>query len=179
MHTGIQLNPQYPTFVSLSSILLNPSPSTLNSLRIFSKCPKYIAPQSLIVGRLMTEQRLSDVRFPTLAVLMVPPATASTACVGLNDNRITTFRIGLAAVLAMMALIQLFILPDYPRRPFTISCWSFSFPLASAANTVGHWAIAAPNPGSWLLTWLTLIIATTIIGLLVLLTLRMVWRTSR
>jgi tellurite resistance protein len=28
---------------------------------------------SLIVGRLMTEQRLSDARFPTLAVLMVPP----------------------------------------------------------------------------------------------------------
>ena len=69
---------------------------------------------SLIVGRLMTEQRLSDARFPTLAVLMVPPATASTAWFGLNDNRITTFGIGLAAVLAMMALIQLFILPDYP-----------------------------------------------------------------
>lgn len=85
---------------------------------------------SLIVSRLMTEQRLSDVRFPTLALLMVPPATASTAWFGLNDNRITTFGIGLAGVLATMALIQLFILPDYLRRPFTISCWSFSFPLA-------------------------------------------------
>jgi tellurite resistance protein len=134
---------------------------------------------SLIVGRLMTEQRLSDARFPTLAVLMVPPATASTAWFGLNDNRITTFGIGLAAVLAMMALIQLFILPDYLRRPFTISCWSFSFPLASLANTVGHWAIAAPNPASRLLTWSTLITATAIIGLLAVLTVRMVWRTSR
>ena len=54
---------------------------------------------SLIVGRLMTERRLTDARFPTLAVLMVPPATASTAWFGLNDNRITTFGIGLAAVL--------------------------------------------------------------------------------
>jgi tellurite resistance protein len=134
---------------------------------------------SLIVGRLMTEQRLTDARFPTLAVLMVPPATASSAWFGLNDNRITTFGIGLAAVLAMMALIQLFILPDYLRRPFTISCWSFSFPLASVANTVGHWAIAAPDPASRLLTWSTLIIATAIIGLLAVLTVRMVWRTSR
>jgi tellurite resistance protein len=134
---------------------------------------------SLIVGRLMTEQRLSDARFPTLAVLMVPPATASTAWFGLNDNRITTFGTGLAAVLAMMALIQLFIVPDYLRRPFTISCWSFSFPLASVANTVGHWAIAAPDPASRLLTWSTLIIATAIIGLLAVLTVRMVWRTSR
>ena len=93
---------------------------------------------SLIVGRLMTEQRISDARFPTLALPMVPHATASTAWFGLNDNRITTFGIGLAAVLAMMALIQLFILPDYLRRPLTISCWSFSFPLASVANTEGH-----------------------------------------
>ena len=134
---------------------------------------------SLIVGRLMTEQRLTDVRFPTLAVLMVPPATASTAWFGLNDNRITTLGIGLAAVLAMMALIQLFILPDYLRRPFTISWWSFSFPLASSANTVGHWAIAAPGPACRLLAWSTLVTATTIIGLLAALTVRTVWRTSR
>jgi len=134
---------------------------------------------SLIVGRLMTEQRLSDARFPTLAVLMVPPATASTAWFGLNENRITTFSIGLAGVLAMMALIQLFILPDYFRRPFTISWWSFSFPLASVANTVGHWAIAAPVSASRLLTWSTLVIATAIIGSLAVLTVRMVWRTSR
>ncbi|MGB9302442.1 MAG: hypothetical protein WCB92_01830 [Mycobacterium sp.] len=134
---------------------------------------------SLIVGRLMTEKRLSDARFPTLAVLMVPPATASIAWFGLNDNRITTFGLGLAAVLAMMALIQLFILPDYLRRQFTISHWSFSFPLASVANTLGHWAIAAPGPASLLLTWLTLTIATAIIGSLAVLTVRMVWRTSR
>ena len=134
---------------------------------------------SLIVGRLMTEQRLSDTRFPSLAVLMVPPATASIAWFGLNDNRVTTFGIGLASVLAMMALIQLFILPDYLRRPFTISFWSFSFPLASTANTLGHWAIAAPSPMSWVLAWSTLVIATAIIGLLTMLTLRMVWRASR
>ena len=127
----------------------------------------------------MTEQRLSDARFPTLAVLLVPPATASTAWFGLNDNRITSFGIGLAAVRAMMALTQMFILPDYLRRPFTISCWSFSFPLASVANTLGHWAIAAPDPASRLSTWSTLIIATAIIGLLAVLTVRMVWRTSR
>ncbi len=132
---------------------------------------------SLIVGRLMTEQRLTDARFPTLAVLMVPPATASTAWFGLTDNRITNFGIGLAGVLAMMALIQLFIVPDYLRGPFTISSWSFSFPLASVANTVGHWAIAAPNPASRLLTWSALITATAVIGLLAVLTARMVWRT--
>ena len=134
---------------------------------------------SLIVGRLMTEQRLSDARFPTLAVLMVPPATASNAWFGLNDNRITTLGIGLAAVLAMMALIQLFILPGYLRRPFTLSWWSFSFPLASAANTLGHWAIAAPSPASRLSAWSALVIGTAIIGLLAVLTVRMVWRTSR
>jgi tellurite resistance protein len=38
---------------------------------------------------------------------MAPPATASTAWFALNGNGITTFGIGPAAVLAMMALMQL------------------------------------------------------------------------
>jgi tellurite resistance protein len=131
---------------------------------------------TLIVGRLMTEQRLSDARFPTLAVLMVAPATASIAWFALNGNRITTVGTGLAGVLAMMALIQLFILPEYLRCPFTISAWSFSFPLASTANTMCDWALAAPNPIGRVLAWSTLTIATAIIGLLVGLTVRKVWR---
>ena len=131
---------------------------------------------AVIMGRLMTEQRLSDARFPTLAVLMVPPATASTAWFALNGNRSTTVGVGLAAVLAMMALVQLFILPEYLRRPFIVSCWSFSFPLASAATAVGHWAIAAPSPANRWLAWSTLIVATAVVGLLVLLTVRTLWR---
>jgi tellurite resistance protein len=134
---------------------------------------------TLIVGRLMTEQRLSDVRFPTLVTLMVPPATASTAWFALNDNRITTLGIGLAGVLGMMALIQLFILPEYLRRPFTISAWVFSFPMAATANTVGHWAIASPYPAARVLAWSTLMAATAVIALLAILTVRMVWRTPR
>jgi tellurite resistance protein len=132
---------------------------------------------TLIIGRLMTGQRLSDARFPTMATLMVPPATGGIAWFGLNDNRITTIGTGLAAVLVMMALVQLFILPDYLRRPFTISAWSFSFPLASAANTAGHWAIAAPRPGEIVLAWSTLVIATGAVGLLAVLSVRMVLRT--
>jgi tellurite resistance protein len=131
---------------------------------------------TLIVGRLMTEQRLSDARFPTLAVLMVPPATASIAWFALNDNRITTVGTGLAGVLAMMTLIQVFILPEYLRRPFTISAWSFSFPMAATANTVCHWAVAAPQPVGQLLAWTTLVIATAFVGLLAGLTARKVWR---
>jgi tellurite resistance protein len=131
---------------------------------------------TLILGRLMTEERLSDTRFPTLAVLMVPPATASIAWFALNENRITTVGTGLAGVLAMMALVQLFILAEYLRRPFTISAWSFSFPLASTANTVCHWAVAAPQPVARVLAWSTLIIATAVIGLLAGLTVRKGWR---
>jgi tellurite resistance protein len=131
---------------------------------------------TLIVGRLMTEQRLSDVRFPTLAVLMAPPATASIAWFALNDNRITTVGTGLAGVLAMMTLIQMFIIPEYLRRPFTISAWSFSFPLAATANTVCHWAVAAPQPVGRALALSTLIIATAMIGLLAGLTARNAWR---
>jgi tellurite resistance protein len=131
---------------------------------------------TVIIGRLMTEERLSDARFPTLAVLMVPPATASIAWFALNDNRISTVGTGLAGVLALMTLIQLFILPEYLRRPFTISVWSFSFPMAATANTVCHWAIAAPHPASRPTAWSMLIIATAIVGLLAGLTARKVWR---
>lgn len=134
---------------------------------------------TLIIGRLMTEQRLSDARVPTLVTLMVPPATASTAWFALSGNKITTVSIGLAAVLAMMALVQLFILPAYLRRPFSISTWVFSFPLAATANTVGHWAIAEPNPGVRTLAWATLATATTIIGLLMVRTGQLMWTKTR
>jgi hypothetical protein len=77
---------------------------------------------------------------------MVPPATASIAWFALNDNRITTVGTGIAGVLAVMTLVQVFILPEYLRRPFTTSTWSFSFPLAATANTVCRWAVAAPQP---------------------------------
>jgi len=131
---------------------------------------------TVIVGRLMTEQPLTDARFPTLVTLMVPPATASIALFALTGNRISTAGIGLAAVLAMMALIQLFILPEYLRRPFTMSFWVFSFPLAATANMVGHWAIASSDTRVRVLAWLMLTIATTLIGVLAVLTIRLVWR---
>ena len=72
----------------------------------------------------------------------------------------------------MMALIQLFILPEYLRRPFTIFDWVFSFPLAATANTVGHWAITAQNVVSRLLAWSALVTATATIAVLVVLTVR-------
>ena len=40
------------------------------------------------------------------------------------------------------------------------------------ANTLGHWAIASPNPASPLLTWSTQMTATAIIGLFAVLTVR-------
>jgi tellurite resistance protein len=134
---------------------------------------------TVIVGRLMTEQRLPDARFPTMAALMVPPATGSVAWFGLHDNRATTVGIGLAAVLAMLALVQLFIVPEYLRRPFTMSAWSFSFPVAASANTVGHWAVAVPNHAGHVLAWLILVAATMVIGLLAALSARRVWQSRR
>jgi tellurite resistance protein len=134
---------------------------------------------ALIIGRLMTEQRLSDARFPTLVTLMVPPATASTAYFALTDDTITNCSIGLAAMLAMMALIQLFIVPEYLRGRFTMSSWVFSFPLAATANAVGHWAVAVPAPALRVAAWLMLLTATALTTLLGALTARMVWRLLR
>jgi tellurite resistance protein len=91
----------------------------------------------------------------------------------LNDNQITTVGTGLAGVLAVMTLVQVFILPEYLRRPFTTSTWSFSFPLAATANTVCRWAVAAPQPVGRVLAWPTPIFATAIVGLLASLT---AWR---
>jgi tellurite resistance protein len=59
-----------------------------------------------------------------------------------------------------------FIVREYLRRPFTVSFWSFSFPLATSANTAGHWAIAAPGPLSWWLAWSALLSASAVAGLL-------------
>lgn len=134
---------------------------------------------TVIVNRLMTEEGLSDARFPTLAALMVPPATASIAWFGLNENRITMVGTGLAAILAMMTLVQGFLVPQYLRRPFVLSAWTFCFPVAASANTVGRWVIAAPSRPGHVLAWAVLAAATAILGLLATLTVRMAWSTGR
>ena len=127
---------------------------------------------TLIINRLMTERPLSERRYPSLAVLMVPPATGSLAWFAMHGNQITTVGIGLASILVMMALVQLFKLPTYLRGPFTITAWAFSFPMATSANTVGHWSAAASGSAGAVVTWGALVIATTIVVLLAALTLR-------
>ncbi|MGY4648985.1 tellurite resistance protein [Mycobacterium sp. URHB0021] len=128
---------------------------------------------TLIMNRLMSEEPLSDARYPSLAVLMVPPATGSLAWFAMHGNRVTTIGAGLAAILAMMALIQLFILPEYLRRPFTMSAWVFTFPVAASANTVGHWGLAAPGPAAAPVVWVAVAIATSVVALLGIHTTRM------
>ena len=175
IHPGFSLPVIGGPFIACISLQANGWPGVaqgLFTLGVFF----WVTFGTVIIGRLMTEERLSDSRFPTLAALMVPPATASVAWFLLNDNKATTVGAGLAAVLAMMTLVQLFVLPEYLRRPFTMSFWTFIFPLAAAANTVGHWAIAVPNLAIQMSAWCAIGLATATIALLAVLTVRRVLR---
>jgi hypothetical protein len=55
----------------------------------------------------------------------------------------------------------------------------FSFPVAASANTLGHWAIAAPHSVAPSLAWLTLVFATATIALLTALSARLTWTEVR
>jgi tellurite resistance protein TehA-like permease len=57
-----------------------------------------------------------------------------------------------------------------------MSFWTFIFPLAAAANTVGHWAIAVPNLAIQVSAWCAIGLATATIALLAVLTVRRVLR---
>jgi tellurite resistance protein len=96
----------------------------------------------------------------------------------LNDNRITTFGVGLAAVLAMMAPIQLFILTDSFAAPHDLML-VIQIPVGVSGEHVGPLGDCVAESCESLLTWSTQMTATAIIGLFAVLTVRILRRTPR
>jgi len=100
---------------------------------------------TVLLARLAFFAPLPQALTPTLAILLAPPAVAGTAWFAMNGTRPDPVSAALLGVLALMLVMQLFLVSIYRRLPFTLGFWSFTFPVASAAAYGAQWlAIAAP-----------------------------------
>ncbi len=125
---------------------------------------------TMIFSRLLFEEPLPDALQASLLILLAPFAVGASAYIA------TTGRVDLfAESLYMLTLFMLVVLLGRLRYlaqccPFRVAWWAVSFPLAAAAVTALHFAVAAPN-------WATDTIAMVLLGLASLVILRLLVRT--
>ncbi|WP_309619524.1 transporter [Salinibacterium sp.] len=102
---------------------------------------------AIIVARLMFRPPLPTPLVPTLAIFLAPPAVAGIAWFRITGEA-GTIEYGLAAITAVMALIQLALIPRYLALPFSVGFWSFTFPVA-AAGSLGILWLTRLHPDDW------------------------------
>ncbi|MBG6239988.1 tellurite resistance protein [Mycetocola sp. CAN_C7] len=102
---------------------------------------------TVLLSRLAFFPPLPDPLTPTLAVLLAPPAVAGAAWFAMNGRHEDVVAASLLGLLALMAVVQLFLLGIYRRLPFSLGWWSFTFPAASAGAYAIEWTEMAAFPG--------------------------------
>ncbi|HEY5859803.1 MAG TPA: hypothetical protein VIX62_05920 [Actinomycetota bacterium] len=102
---------------------------------------------TVLLSRLAFFPALPDALTPTLAILIAPPAVAGAAWFAMNGVRADLVSTCLLGILALMLVMQLFLLGTYRRLPFTLGYWSFTFPVAAAAGYGVQWLSLAPFEG--------------------------------
>jgi tellurite resistance protein len=94
---------------------------------------------TVLLSRLAFFPPLPDPLTPTLGILLAPPAVAGAAWFAMNGVHDDIVSVSLLGILALMFVMQLFLIPVYRRLPFTLGFWSFTFPAASAAAFLVRW----------------------------------------
>jgi len=126
--------------------------------------------KTLIFNRMLFHDPLPEKLLPTLFILVAPPAVGFLAYMKLNGGEVDAF----ARVLFYSAMFLLVFLLSQINRfrkiQFYMSWWAYSFPLAAAALASQVMYQHTEHTGIQALSYLLLIIATSVISLLV-------WRT--
>ncbi|MCM4085094.1 SLAC1 family transporter [Paractinoplanes hotanensis] len=112
---------------------------------------------SIILVRLFTAPALPMALRPTIAIEMAPPVVAGNAWFLLNGGHIDAVAAGLAGYAALMALIQLRLIPVYRQVPFGPGWWAYSFSYAAAFTLAVNWLGAEQTPGRT--AWITVLLA--------------------
>jgi tellurite resistance protein len=131
----------------------------------------WVVLQPLLLGRLITGPALPPRLRPTLVILLAPPAAAAVALAaltggfGLVSLALLGFALFLGLVLASMA-------GEFRGTPFAMSWWGWTFPLAILV--VAAQGAARAYPAAWHAPalWLLLLVASLVVGLVAMATLR-------
>ncbi len=119
---------------------------------------------SVILVRLLSRPPLPARLSPMLAIQIAPPAVAGSAYAALSGGRYGAVGWALAGDTALMALVQLRLIPVYRRAPFGPGYWSFAFSYAAAATLALHWISHEHPAGGPAWTWALLAAITSFIA---------------
>ena len=115
---------------------------------------------TIVTVRLMTGGELSPAATTGLSAYLAAPATANVAWMVLHPGPVGAIQLGLTGVLVIMLLMQLMLLPEYRKLPFTQMFWVFTFPVAATANYSIRWLATTDLPGREIYAWMILSLAT-------------------
>jgi tellurite resistance protein len=112
---------------------------------------------AVIVNRLFLVKTLPVPLRPTMAIELAPPAVGGIAYLLIHGPEPDPVAYILAGYAALMALVQLRLIPLYARTPFSPAFWSFTFAWCAAAGLALRW-LAIEHPSGETL-WATLVAA--------------------
>ncbi|MET1156559.1 TDT family transporter [Arthrobacter sp.] len=115
---------------------------------------------TVVTVRLMTGGALAPTAKPGLSAYLAAPATANIAWMVSHPGPVGTVQLGLTGVLAIMTLLQVMLLPQYRKLPFSPAFWVFTFPVGATTNYAVRWLAATSLPGREIYAWTILGLAT-------------------
>jgi tellurite resistance protein len=115
---------------------------------------------TVVTVRLMTAGALPPAAKTGLSAYLAAPATASVAWMVSHPGPMGALQLGLTGVLTIMLLMQLFLIGEYRKLPFSPLFWVFTFPVATTANYAVRWFAASNLPGREIYSWIVLALAT-------------------
>lgn len=118
---------------------------------------------TVVTVRLMTAGALPPAAKTGLSAYLAAPATASVAWMVSHPGPMGALQLGLTGVLIIMLLMQVLLIGDYRKLPFSALFWVFTFPVATTANYAVRWFAAANLPGREIYSWTILALATAFI----------------
>lgn len=134
----------------------------------------WIVLKTLIFNRVLFHDPLPEKLLPTLFILIAPPAVGFISYTKLNGGEIDAF----ARILfysAMFLVLLLFTqLERFRRIPFFLSWWAYSFPLAASSIAIQTMYHKTGSNVFGLLSWISLVIASAVIALLLIKTFKAV-----
>lgn len=125
---------------------------------------------TLVFNRLIFHNPIPAKLFPTLVILIAPPAVAFVAYLSLTGTVDTFARILLNSgyVFAILVAVQI---PKFKGLPFALSWWALSFPVAGLTIASFQFATATGS-------WAHIVIGTSILVVLLIIMTGLIWRTA-
>ncbi|WP_284984999.1 TDT family transporter [Arthrobacter sp. efr-133-TYG-118] len=115
---------------------------------------------TVVTVRLMTGGEVLPAAKVGLSAYLAAPATANIAWMVSHPGPIGAIQLELTGILLIMVLMQVMLLPEYRKLPFTQMFWVFTFPVGATTNYAIRWLATTDLPGREIYAWAILGLAT-------------------